>query len=138
MCGICGLVYSDRARQVQRDELQGMTRCLRHRGPDDETFFFGPGVGLETRRLRIIDLEGGRQPMSDPQGRFTVSYNGEIYNFRALRDQLTALGATFRTRSDTEVLVWGFRQWGEGLLARLVGMFAISLWDAQTETLLLV
>ncbi len=137
MCGICGLVYADRARPVDRAEVEAMTRCLRHRGPDDEAYFFGPGVALGHRRLEVIDPEGGRQPMSDSQGMLTITYNGEIYNFQALRDELTSLGARFRTRSDTEVLLCGYRQWGEDLLTRLVGMFAFALWDAEHESLLL-
>ncbi len=137
MCGICGLVYVDRSRPVDRAEIEAMTRCLRHRGPDDEAYFFGAGVALGHRRLRVIDPEGGRQPMSDSHGSLTITYNGEIYNFQALRDELSGLGARFRTRSDTEVLLCGYRQWGEGLLGRLVGMFAFAVWDAEHESLLL-
>lgn len=137
MCGICGLFYADATRRPDRAEIEGMTRCLAHRGPDDEGYFIGPGVAFGHRRLRVIDPAGGEQPMSDPGGRITISFNGEIYNFRQLRAELERLGARFRTRSDTEVLLWGYHRWGEGLLDRLVGMFALAVWDAGAGTLLL-
>ncbi len=137
MCGICGVVYDDRTREAPREAMEAMTRSLRHRGPDHQTTHIHPGIAFGHCRLRVIDPEGGDQPMSDPESGITVCYNGEIYNFQALREQLTALGATFRTRSDTEVLLWGYRYWGHAVLDRLVGMFAFAAWNEREHTLLL-
>jgi asparagine synthase (glutamine-hydrolysing) len=139
MCGIAGVVHADRTRPVDRDKLAAMTHELRYRGPDAQTFHVEPGVGLGHRRLSIIDLVSGDQPMTDPTGQVTVTYNGEVYNFLELRGELSAVGVTFRTTSDTEVLLLGYLTWGiDGLVSRLAGMFAFGLWDARDETLLLV
>ena len=136
MCGICGVVYADR-QLPDRGLLEAMNYPLRFRGPDADGFFLAPGVGLGHRRLSVIDLATGGQPMTDPTGHVTIAFNGEIYNFRELRPQLEAAGARFQTTSDTEVLLQGYLHWGPELLPRLAGMFAFALWDARTETLLL-
>jgi len=135
MCGICGIVFTDRTREPSAVALAHMAETLRFRGPDAEGFHIRPGIGLGHRRLRVIDLEGGKQPMSDPGGQVTISLNGEVYNFQSLRAVLQAEGTTFRTSSDTEVLLQGYLRWGIGVLDRLVGMFAFAIWDARDETL---
>ena len=114
-----------------------MTERLGHRGPDDRGIFQGEGVALGHTRLSLLDLAGGRQPMDDGRGEVTVVFNGEIYNFASLRAELEALGHRFRTRSDTEVIPHAWRQWGDGCIERLRGMFAFAVWDARTRTLVL-
>ncbi|MCW2967965.1 MAG: hypothetical protein JWM71_1737, partial [Solirubrobacteraceae bacterium] len=136
MCGIAGLAALH-GGAVDPGPLTAMCDALRHRGPDDGgTWSEGP-VALGNRRLSIIDLAGGHQPMASEDGRVVVVQNGEIYNHDALRGELRAAGHTFATRSDTEVLVHGYEQWGEGLLERLRGMFAIAVWDRRENRLLL-
>jgi len=136
MCGITGGVPGIDARVLQR-----MTATLSHRGPDGEGFFHAPGPGgasLGHRRLAIIDLAGGGQPMTTADGRWTIVFNGEIYNFRELRRELEGCGAAFRTKSDTEVLLEAWARWGERSLERLRGMFAFAIWDARERALWLV
>ncbi|MFH0810074.1 MAG: asparagine synthase (glutamine-hydrolyzing) [Pseudomonadota bacterium] len=137
MCGICGRLNYDPAKGVDREPVVAMARRMRHRGPDGEGFYFGQGVALGHRRLSIIDLESGQQPMSDEEGRVWVVFNGEIYNFLDLRKELRAKGHRFATRSDTEVLVHLYEEEGEVFVQRLRGMFAIGLWDAGRSRLLL-
>ncbi len=108
-----------------------MVEILAHRGPDEDGFFEGGPVHLGVRRLKVIDLVTGSQPIASEDGRVVVVYNGEIFNFKELRKELSALGHTFRTKTDTEVLVHGYEQWGEGLLDRLNGQFAFALWDGE-------
>ena len=138
MCGIAGIVYRD-GRAVDRGVVARMGVCLRHRGPDDEGVYTGHGVGLAHTRLSIIDLsEGGRQPMRSEDGRYVVSYNGEVYNFRELRQRLEKRGHEFRSRSDTEVVLRAFAEWGESSFAMLEGMFALAVWDSEERRLYLV
>jgi asparagine synthase (glutamine-hydrolysing) len=137
MCAIAGLFDIKGSRPFDPGQLRAMTLAMRHRGPDGAGEHIEPGVALGHRRLAIIDLAGGAQPMRTPDGAVTVTFNGEIYNFRELRDDLESLGAQFRTRSDTEVLLHGWRAWGEGLFARLEGMFALALWDTANQQLVL-
>ncbi|MBZ0272785.1 asparagine synthase (glutamine-hydrolyzing) [bacterium] len=128
MCGIVGIHDSrpDAPRPLAR-----MIELITHRGPDEEgACNLGP-VSLGVRRLKIIDLVTGRQPMTSEDGRVVAVYNGEIYNFRALRDELVRAGHVFRTKTDTEVLVHGYEQWGEGLIGRLNGMFGFAIWDGE-------
>jgi asparagine synthase (glutamine-hydrolysing) len=132
MCGICGIVGEKRP-----DVLARMMQSLRHRGPDDEASVESPGASLGFRRLSIIDLAGGRQPMAGCDERFRLVFNGEIYNFRELRRELEGLGHRFATRSDAEVIVHGAEQWGEGVVTRLDGMFAFAVWDERDRSLLL-
>src|SRR5437899_1647369 len=114
-----------------------MSAELVHRGPDSEGAFVDGGVGLAARRLAIIDLEGGDQPIANEDGTCTVVQNGEIYNFAALRWELEQAGHRFRTHSDTEVLVHGYEQWGLGFAERLRGMFAVAIWDSAQRRLVL-
>jgi len=114
-----------------------MTRSLIHRGPDDEGILRDGALALGIRRLSIIDLEGGHQPIANEAGTVWAVLNGEIYNFRELRDELQPLGHRFKTRSDTEVVVHAYEQWGLGALSRLNGMFGLALWDSTSRSLVL-
>ncbi len=139
MCGIAGVWLGDPRERVAPDMLAAMNRALVHRGPDGSGERVLGRVGLAHRRLAIIDLsDAGAQPMSDEEGRVWVSFNGEIYNFRQLREELEAAGRRFRSRSDTEVLVQGHLEWGEKLPERLRGMFAYAVYDTRSDKLLLV
>ncbi|SHJ92038.1 asparagine synthase (glutamine-hydrolysing) [Roseomonas rosea] len=137
MCGILGVFHPTRPRAPAFSHLRDMAAALRHRGPDGAGFHCEPNLALGHRRLAIVDLEGGVQPMSTDDAGLTVSFNGEIYNHATLRTQLEAAGHRFRTRSDTEVILHGWREWGLGVLDRLGGMFAFALWDRQRGELLL-
>lgn len=140
MCGIVGLSSPRLVEPDQRAALGRMCDALRHRGPDDAgTWWAADGrVGLGHRRLAIIDLSpGGHQPMQSADGRFTIAFNGEIYNYRALAAELAARGAQFTTTSDTEVILAAWAAWGEAALNRLNGMFALALHDAEARTLIL-
>jgi len=136
MCGICGIA-SARAG-VDRERLATMSATLAHRGPDSEGSFVDGGVGLAARRLAIIDVGGGDQPIANEDGTCTVVQNGEIYNYATLRNELERSGHHFRTdHSDTEVLVHAYEQWGLGFPERLRGMFAVAIWDAREQRLVL-
>lgn len=137
MCGIAGLFYPAQARPIDPQRIVQMTDALTHRGPDGSGIWTTAGVGLGHRRLAIIDLEGGVQPMATPDQGVVVSYNGEIYNFREVRADLEKMGAHFVTDSDTEVLLHGWLAWGPALLERLNGMFAFALYDAKQRSLFL-
>lgn len=137
MCGICGQYNFETRQAPSAATLHAMADAIAHRGPDDSGFHFDRGVALGFRRLSIIDLAGGHQPMSDAEQRVWVTFNGEIYNFPELKQELEGLGHRFRTRSDTEVIVHGYKQWGEGVFSRLNGMFGVAIWDATRERLLL-
>lgn len=136
MCGIVGYL-SDR-RPIDAGLLTAMRDALAHRGPDGEGLWLSPDglVGLGHRRLAVVDLsEGGRQPMASQDGRLLINFNGEIYNHHELRDELRALGWTFQSASDTEVLLAAYKQWGEDALARLAGQFAFAIYDREARTL---
>ena len=135
MCGIAGL-YSPQ-RPPTREELRAMIGTLHHRGPDGHGVWQQGPMGLAHARLAIIDPEGGAQPMASADGRLQLVFNGEIFNYIELRAELRALGHTFRTASDTEVLLHAYREWGEACLPRLNGQFAIALWDLDRQRLLL-
>lgn len=137
MCGIAGLVYTDPHHPVDRNLVRAMTDRLQHRGPDAAGYLFDPGAALGHRRLSIIDLNTGHQPMYNEDGTVAVVFNGEIYNFRDLRRELETLGHRFRTSSDTEVIVHAWEQWGDAAVPRLRGMFALALWDRRQRRLLL-
>ncbi len=137
MCGICGKIYTDSNQQVEPELVKKMADALVHRGPDAEGYYIQNHVGLGHRRLKIIDLEGGVQPMQNEDGSVVVSYNGEIYNFEELRRLLQKKGHQFRTRSDTEVIVHGYEEWGTGVLDYLRGMFAFAIWDHRLNRLFL-
>ncbi|HEV8586844.1 MAG TPA: asparagine synthase (glutamine-hydrolyzing) [Methylomirabilota bacterium] len=136
MCGIAGYLNFDPERPIDRGVLERMTRTLVHRGPDEEGYFVDGPVGLGMRRLRVIDLDGGRQPLANEDRTVWVVFNGEIYNFDELRRQLEHRH-TFRTRSDTEVIVHLYEEYGPSCTRALRGMFAFALWDARRRRLLL-
>jgi asparagine synthase (glutamine-hydrolysing) len=136
MCGIAGIVRFD-GRQPDGDELARMTQALAHRGPDGHGTLLRDGVGLGHRRLSIIDLELGRQPMANEDQSVWVTFNGEIYNFRELKRELVSCGHTFRTDCDTEVIVHGYEQWGAACVERFRGMFAFAAVDFGRHTVLL-
>lgn len=138
MCGIAGIFYWDINRQVAPELLAKMAAALAHRGPEDEGVYHRPGVGLVHRRLAIIDLATGRQPLGNEDDSIHVVCNGEIYNYRQLRAELTSQGHRFRTQSDVEVLVHLYEEHGLGFTDRLRGMFALALWDGRRRRLLLV
>src|ERR1700730_5510988 len=135
MCGICGQLNFARNEPVEPATIQRMTETMIHRGPDDEGYYLEGGVGLGFRRLSIIDLAGGHQPMSDANEKVWVILNGEIYNFKELRSELELRGHVFRTRSDTEVIIHGYKEWGTDVLNRLNGMFGLAIWDVDKERL---
>ena len=137
MCGLAGIVDLQGRAPADRRLVQRMNDAIAHRGPDGDGFHWSPGVGLGHRRLAIIDLSTGDQPMYSDDGSVVIVFNGEIYNFRAVRAELEALGRRFRTKSDTEVIVRAYEEWGEDCVKRLRGMFAFALWDEKREALFL-
>jgi len=135
MCGIVGILHAD-GRPVDRDLLVRMRDCLAHRGPDDQGLFVDGGVGLGHRRLSIVDLsDAGHQPMSNRDGTVWIVFNGEIFNYVELAEELRRRGQKFRSRSDTEVLLHLYEQEGEGCLRRLNGMFGFAIWDSRSRCL---
>ncbi len=136
MCGIAGIVLRDGA-PVDRRLLARMNETARHRGPDDDGFYFGEGVGLAVRRLAIVDLVTGRQPVHNEDRTAWVVFNGEIYNHRELRRRLEGLGHVFHTRSDTETIIHAYEQYGTACPRYLRGMFAFAIWDERTASLFL-
>ncbi|MGC9269841.1 asparagine synthase (glutamine-hydrolyzing) [Acidiphilium sp.] len=141
MCGFTGLFMPRLTRapsgEISPALLHHMTDAIAHRGPDDEGFHIEPGIGLGFRRLSIIDLAAGHQPMGNEDASVMIVFNGEIYNFQALRDELRALGHIFATHCDTEVIIHGWESWGLAVLDRLDGFFAFALWDRMQGSLLL-
>lgn len=137
MCGFVGVFNHDPARPVERAELEPMLETLWYRGPDGTGYLEEPGIGLGFRRLAIIDLEGGRQPMPNEDGTIWVVNNGEIYNFRDLARELESRGHRFATRADTEVIVHAYEEWGANCVERLRGIFAFALWDRRERRLFL-
>lgn len=137
MCGIAGLVHLQEDVPVDEDMLERMTNVQAHRGPDGNGLWSGPGAGLGHRRLSIIDLGGGHQPMEAGNGRYVITFNGEIYNFKHLRKDLFAKGHIFKTQSDTEVLLASYIEWGEACIERIGGMFAFAIWDRKEKSLFL-
>ena len=139
MCGICGLVRTPGGAAFPRDLPAAMCRTIVHRGPDDEGVYLDDRAGLGNRRLSIIDVEGGHQPLSNEDGSVWIAYNGEAYNFAEIRDDLKARGHVFATRSDTETMVHAYEEWGApAFIERFRGMFAFALWDKRNGTLLLM
>ena len=137
MCGICG-VYPYASREpVSRDVLGSMLASIRHRGPDDEGIYIDGDIGLGSRRLSIIDIEGGHQPIQNEDGSVIVAFNGEIYNYRELRSRLLRRGHRLSTAGDTEVLVHLYEEYGDDCVSELRGMFAFALWDVARRRLLL-
>src|SRR5213596_1740240 len=137
MCGIVGIVHSDSARPVPPAVIRRMCEAIRHRGPDDEGAYVDRNVGLGMRRLSIIDLAGGRQPIFNEDRSKVIVFNGEIYNYRELRRGLIAQGHVFATQGDTEVILHLYEQYGPECVQRLRGMFAFAIWDSAEQTLFL-
>jgi asparagine synthase (glutamine-hydrolysing) len=137
MCGIVGIVDLEGSREIDRDQLARMNSVQLHRGPDEGDVHIEPGVGLGHRRLAIIDLSSGQQPLFNEDRSVVVVYNGEIYNYAGLVAELQAAGHTFRTHCDTEVIVHAWEQWGADCVRRFNGMFAFALWDRNRQTLFL-
>src|SRR5258708_4755189 len=137
MCGICGQYNFEKLAPVRRADIRVMTDSISHRGPDDEGYFIAGPLGFGFRRLSIIDLAGGHQPMSDQEESIWVIFNGEIYNFLELKRELQSHGHVFRTNSDTEVIIHGYKQWGDEVLSRLNGMFGLAVWDVNRRRLML-
>ncbi|MGH8795989.1 MAG: asparagine synthetase B, partial [Caldimonas sp.] len=129
MCGITGIFDTRGRREIDRALLQRMNESQHHRGPDECGLHVEPGLGFGHRRLSIIDLASGQQPLFNEDGSVVVTYNGEIYNYQSLIPELQALGHVFRTRSDTEVIVHAWESWGAACVERFRGMFAFALWD---------
>jgi asparagine synthase (glutamine-hydrolysing) len=140
MCGIAGFAdladSTSRSLEGDRSRIRTMCDVMRHRGPDDEGLHLEPGVALGMRRLSIIDLSTGNQPIHNEDRTIWVVFNGEIYNYRELRDALEARGHRFHTASDTETIVHGYEEWGERVFSKLRGMFGIAVWDGRTRALL--
>ena len=137
MCGIAGIFDTQAKRPIDQALLARMNQTQHHRGPDESGLHAEPGMALAHKRLSIIDLSSGHQPLFNEDGSVVVVFNGEIYNFVDLIPELQALGHTFRTRCDTEVIVHAWEQWGEACVERFRGMFAFGLWDRNKETFFL-
>src|SRR6266446_5723888 len=138
MCGIVGLVPRSPGNPEQLAEMvRRMAGAIVHRGPDDEGFFVTPQVALGVRRLSIIDVQGGHQPILTADGSKVIVFNGEIYNFQDLRLELEREGRSFKTASDTEVVLQAFDAWGPEGIRRLEGMFALAIWDEKARRLTL-
>lgn len=137
MCGICGVFHSDRDRRVNRDTLAAMNRQIVHRGPDDDGFFVEENVGLAMRRLSIIDIQTGHQPISNEHENIWIVFNGEIYNHQDLRRDLQSRGHRYRTQSDTETIVHLYEEYGRNCVEHLRGMFSFAIWDRTRRTLFL-
>ncbi len=135
MCGIAGQFNFERFEPVDPESIRLMADSIAHRGPDDQGYFVQGPIGLGFRRLSIIDLAGGHQPMADADETVWVVFNGEIYNFKELRTELEGCGHIFRTDSDTEVIVHGYKQWGTDVFGRLNGMFGLAIWDVRSRRL---
>lgn len=135
MCGIAGIFHLETAKPVDPARVQRMIDIMPHRGPDGAGVWTAPGIGLGHRRLSIIDLAGGAQPMANQDGSLIVTFNGEIYNFAEIRAELEERGHRFRSHGDTEVILHAYRQWGEECVHRFNGMFAFALYDQGTQSL---
>lgn len=138
MCGICGIAKTDSGHPIASSLIAAMCETLAHRGPDDQGVHTEKNVELGSRRLSIIDLEKGHQPLSNEDKTIWISHNGEVYNFPALREELLSRGHTFQTKTDTETIVHSYEEWGEDFVHKLRGMFAFALWDGREEKLMLV
>src|SRR5271169_5937950 len=137
MCGICGKLMLDGEATVSPALVKAMADTIQHRGPDDEGYYVSGSVGLGFRRLSIIDLKTGHQPICNEDGTVWIVFNGEIYNYQELRQDLKGKGHVFKTQTDTEVIVHLYEEFGESCVEKLRGMFAFAIWDGQSHTLLL-
>jgi len=138
MCGICGIAKVGNKESIHPPLISSMCQTIIHRGPDDEGIYIDKNIALGSRRLSIIDLDTGHQPISNENGSVWVVCNGEIYNFPALKEELISRGHNFSTKTDTETIVHGYEEWGEDFIKKLRGMYAFALWDAAQHKLLLV
>ncbi|HAO19925.1 MAG TPA: asparagine synthase (glutamine-hydrolyzing), partial [Desulfobacteraceae bacterium] len=136
MCGISGIFHLN-GQPVEKNDIETMNQTMIHRGPDGQGIFTQSEIGLGHRRLSIIDLEAGKQPMSNADGSIQVVFNGEIYNYLELKKELEAKGYQFRTRSDTESIIYAYEAYGDRFVEKLRGMFAIGLWDSRNKKLIL-
>ncbi|MFO7867230.1 MAG: asparagine synthase (glutamine-hydrolyzing) [Candidatus Aminicenantes bacterium] len=137
MCGICGFALPDSRTKTSADRLETMCRTITHRGPDDQGLYAGQGAALGARRLSIIDLETGHQPISNEDETIRIAYNGEVYNFPELKQELAGRGHRFKTRTDTETILHAYEEWGRDMVKKLRGMFAAAIWDDRTKSLFL-
>ena len=137
MCGIVGIVHRDPARPVAPEVVEAMCRAIRHRGPDDDGYYFGENVGLGMRRLSIIDLAGGHQPIFNEDQTRVIVYNGEVYNYQELQPELLQRGHTLRTQTDTECVLHLHEDRGSDCVDPLRGMFAFAVWDREARSLFL-
>ncbi len=137
MCGICGVLYKDTQQKVAIDWLADINRTMNHRGPDDEGYFVEGNIGLGHRRLSIIDLAGGHQPIFNEDKSAVIILNGEIYNYKDLTEELKNKGHIFSTRSDTEVIIHAYEEYGPDCVRKLRGMYAFAIWDKKTKTLMI-
>lgn len=132
MCGFCGYVNK---KEKSKDEIKKMTDAISHRGPDDESYYIDDDIAMGFRRLSIIDLKNGRQPMSNEDDSMVITFNGEIYNFKSIKKDLISKGHIFKTNADTEVILHGYEEYGENILSKLRGMFAFVIWDKNKKEL---
>src|SRR4051794_33438388 len=138
MCGIAGIIASDRLHGDEQESLTRMRDVMAHRGPDHAGSYIDEQAALGHRRLTIVDLSTGQQPLSNENGRVWIAFNGEIYNHAEIRQELERRGHTYRSRSDTETIVHAYEEWGDECVHRFRGMFAFAIWDAPRRRLLLV
>ena len=136
MCGIAGFIDFDRTDASAEELIDSMCKIIRHRGPDDQGTWAGEGVALGMRRLSIIDVSGGHQPIFNEDKSILIVFNGEIYNYRELQEELQARGHQFETNSDTETIVHAYEEYGDDFVKRLRGMFALAIWDRKRKRLL--
>src|SRR5215208_903083 len=137
MCGIAGIVAADQLRPDDRERVIAMRDVISHRGPDDAGIYVDARAGLGHRRLSIVDVSAGHQPLSNETESIWIVFNGEIYNHSEIRPELEAVGHRYKTRSDTETIVHAYEAWGDTCVDRLRGMFAFALWDVPRQRLLL-
>src|SRR5215212_4785222 len=135
MCGIAGMMFAEGGAGPTPEVLRAMVAMIRHRGPDGFGFYLDDRCGLAHARLSILDLAGGAQPMASDDGTVWMTFNGEVFNYLELRGQLAARGHRFRTRSDTEVIIHAYQEWGEAAWGKFNGQFAIGIWDAAKRQL---
>ena len=128
MCGFCGYI-----NKKEKDNIKKMNDMIAHRGPDDESYYKDDFIAMGFRRLSIIDLKGGRQPMSNEDDSLYITFNGEIYNFQTIKEDLVKKGHTFKTKTDTEVILHGYEEYGKDILNKLRGMFAFVIWDKKMK-----
>ena len=135
MCGICGAFNFDRENKIHESDLKQMCKVITHRGPDDEGIYVKQNIGIGMRRLSIIDLSTGRQPISNEDGTVWIVFNGEIYNHQEIKRELLQKGHQFKTKSDTEVILHAYEEYGEDCPKKLNGMFGFAIWDERKNRL---